>query len=132
MSYTKHKRIVPLRQERKYIEQAPSGVPYYSRPASAADIWFDGESLVLGFPPSADHVRGHTVKIPATPQGQVAIIDCLKARAVNGPKHNFIGEKGAITGYQLEQILRAMGTGAVPKYDAKGTRQTTLADLGLD
>lgn len=144
MAYSKAKIIKPI-----VVKQAPpipprETEPYYARPNHAADIWFDGEALCLGFPPNADHVRGHVVKIPLaklnlsiTSFGEVmsnqlgwkALMDTIKARYSARSRHVKIAERGAITGYQLEQMLKTMTT---KKYDSAGQRKTTLEDLGLD
>lgn len=142
MGYTKHPKIKPL-QRAKHIEPVADDKPYYSRPASACDIWTDGEHIVLGFPPNAEHVRGHTVKIPlancqidanafggvpAKHTGWKALSDCLRARA-DAQRHVTIAKAGAITGYQLEAILKNMSP---VKYGSDNKRITSLADLGLD
>lgn len=162
MAYTKHRKIKPIVVRSADLPPARETEPYYVRPPHAADIWFDGESLCIGFPPNAENVRGHVVKIPLNKMelskplkeneckqcskinfapdfasttvasnqlGWKALLDCIKARYSARDRHIKIAERGAITGYQLEQMLKTM---TAKKYDNTNKRVTTLEDLGLD
>lgn len=119
----------------------------YPLPQSAASIWFNGQSICIGFAPQEGKSRGHTVmiplerlEVPTTDSGAIAaahsgwatLLALLKERysASHVPR---IGERSEPSQYQLDRWLKANGLGSVPKERARGEAAVAvdIDNLGL-
>jgi hypothetical protein len=115
----------------------------YPLPAHSLSIWKVGHTLYVGVPPSREGVRGTTLKITldrcgvecsafgqplASQRGWRVLLDVLAQRERDG-RSAPLGNAGAPVQYDVEKILRAMGS-AAPRVTRVGP--TTLDDLGLE
>lgn len=119
----------------------PPGEPY-PLPRYAASIWHNGRGLVLCLPGANGAQRGHTIYIDddkLTLSDGAAYAGWATLRTILTERHRAtyaqaIGTKAAPSQYNLEAMLRVMA-GSTPKvrrFDERGARTTSLADLGLD
>jgi hypothetical protein len=78
----------------------------YPLPSHAAYIWFAGDRLMLGLPPTAGHERGHSVSIPlANEEWPAVLLSILQERATAVRP---IGTKSTPVQYDLDNVLRHM------------------------
>lgn len=119
----------------------------YPIPSYACYIWHSGDSIRLLIPPTTTDDRSHTLSIPIercginvnefgqtlpNQRGWEAIIKTLRDRSASreNPK---LGESGAPTQYDLDQIMRALGEGKVTRIEKKknAPERLELEDLDL-
>jgi hypothetical protein len=78
----------------------------YPLPSHAAYIWFAGDRLMLGLPPTAGHERGHSVSIPLSNESAFDVL--LGILAERAREVRPIGTKSTPVQYDLDNVLRHM------------------------
>lgn len=105
----------------------------YPLPHYAVSVWLSGDKLMIAYPPLPDHTKGHTIVLPATPAGFAILADSLKERQREG--YQKIGTKATPIQYDIDEIIRRMGPGAVeviPTREKKKDAPHTLMLEDLD
>lgn len=110
---------------------------HYPLPAHAAYVWLKGDTLMLSFPPTAGHDRGHTVALYADAHGMKVALSILKAR--RDESQLTVGTTAAPTQYQCDasaiskhiaahEVREVTGKAKTPK---KSVSDQLLEELGL-
>lgn len=76
----------------------------YPLPSHAASIWLADGTIWLGLPSTNSEDRGHSVPIPATPEGLAQVLRILTARERDAANCR-IGEAGSPTRAQIEEVM---------------------------
>lgn len=102
----------------------------YPLPDYAASIWLIGDEIALCLPAQVEGARAHTIQLPATDKGMVALMTILRDRA--RASNRTIGTKAAPVQYDVEALLRGMSiTKVPPAYKTEARPDLSLDDLDL-
>ena len=109
---------------------APVAPERYPPPSYAGTVWLTPEGLRLGLPATLGE-SGHTILLPLKPGSFEVMVSILRERAryADDRANRTIGSRAAPVQYDIEGILRAMGTSAPTVTRLNPTRTLSLDEL---
>ena len=94
-------------------------------PDFVSHIWAVGNEIHISFPPLPGNTKSHSIILPNSPSGLMALGTIIKDRARLGLKST-IATKGSPVQYDIEGMLKAM-----KETKKKASADLSIADLGL-
>jgi hypothetical protein len=102
----------------------------YPAPSYAAHVWLTPDGLRVGLPAALGE-SGHTILLPFKDASWSVLCGILRERARFADRRDqrTIGHRAAPVQYDIEAILRAMGSSAPTPHRIERQRTLTLDDL---